>query len=672
MAETEIKKLNGRTVCDQTARDSIPKSASDIGADPAGTGASKVNAHNISLTAHADIRVQLQNIADQLNAFLNVDDETRNELSEVLDLIDANEELIASITTNKVNVKDIIDNLTTNVSNKPLSASQGVVLKGLIDTLQNSVDGMATKQEVEQLSKEIVDHKARQNINGLDYGVKGDGSTDDSAAINALLSGGWKTVYLPNKTYKISSPILLSGRYAEFICDGTIQYDGEDAAVQILHNSCSANVYKINAPNGTGIRVDSTAHSAYKAYIKSRFITAKIGLHLYANGKSMHYGSYDIGTIDATEVPIKLESTDTTLLNEQKFNIVSLGGSETTAYGIYMKNANTCRFMCGAIEGISDDGIAIYLENGEYNTFENFRCMENYGAKRIKLVGVCRANDFRLSYCRLSEVDISELDITSDRSQYNRINGQISPDGDGHFDDMVEINRDYGFLYNPEIAIRNSTGASRGSVALSNAGYSDNLIKQLSNNIIPTFFLCDTANLNGTTWTLSGLYTYGYISGGKPLLFKFGSNGKITLKDNQGNTIFDNSDGKYLGKTVSVQSLGVDESSANIWEVIVLGEDYVTESELLAKGFLTQHQDLSAYVKKTEIPSVPTKTSQLTNDSGFLTAVPSGYVTETELSAKGYLTQHQDISGKVDKTETLTLTGVDADGTIHTWTIYGK
>lgn len=35
---------------------------------------------------------------------------------------------------------------------------------------------------------------------------------------------------------------------------------------------------------------------------------------------------------------------------------------------------------------------------------------------------------------------------------------------------------------------------------------------------------------------------------------------------------------------------------------------------------------------------VPTKTSQLTNDSGFLTSVPSEYVTESELNAKSYLT----------------------------------
>lgn len=33
---------------------------------------------------------------------------------------------------------------------------------------------------------------------------------------------------------------------------------------------------------------------------------------------------------------------------------------------------------------------------------------------------------------------------------------------------------------------------------------------------------------------------------------------------------------------------------------------------------------------------VPTKTSQLSNDSGFLTSIPSEYITETELNAKGY------------------------------------
>ena len=55
------------------------------------------------------------------------------------------------------------------------------------------------------------------------------------------------------------------------------------------------------------------------------------------------------------------------------------------------------------------------------------------------------------------------------------------------------------------------------------------------------------------------------------------------------------------------------------------------------------------YNNLTNKPTIPTKTSQLTNDSGFMTTVPSEYITETELNAKGYLTQHQDISHKVDK-----------------------
>lgn len=58
--------------------------------------------------------------------------------------------------------------------------------------------------------------------------------------------------------------------------------------------------------------------------------------------------------------------------------------------------------------------------------------------------------------------------------------------------------------------------------------------------------------------------------------------------------------------------------------------------------------DLTKYALKTELP---TKTSQLTNDSGYLTSVPTEYITESELEAKGFLTEHQDISGLALKTE---------------------
>ena len=47
--------------------------------------------------------------------------------------------------------------------------------------------------------------------------------------------------------------------------------------------------------------------------------------------------------------------------------------------------------------------------------------------------------------------------------------------------------------------------------------------------------------------------------------------------------------------------------------------EYITETELNSKGYLTQHQDLSNYALKTEIPTVPTKVGQLTNDAGYVT-----------------------------------------------------
>ena len=87
--------------------------------------------------------------------------------------------------------------------------------------------------------------------------------------------------------------------------------------------------------------------------------------------------------------------------------------------------------------------------------------------------------------------------------------------------------------------------------------------------------------------------------------------------------------------------------------------NYVTKEELQAKldaldinidlsSYATKEEltnainsiDLSAYAKKTDIPSL------------------EGYVTETELNAKGYLTEHQDLSAYALKTEIPSLDGL--------------
>lgn len=80
-------------------------------------------------------------------------------------------------------------------------------------------------------------------------------------------------------------------------------------------------------------------------------------------------------------------------------------------------------------------------------------------------------------------------------------------------------------------------------------------------------------------------------------------------------------------------------------------EDYVTdkiaEAQLNGGG---SNVDLSEYAKKSEIPTVPTNVSAFNNDAGYLKAIPGEYITESELNAKGYLTQHQSLENYATKT----------------------
>lgn len=95
----------------------------------------QINTHNTATDAHNDIRLLVEGLTTRLNTVADSDDTTLDQLSEIVTYIKANKELIGAITTSKVNVSDIIDNLTTNVSNRPLSAAQGVALKALIDAI---------------------------------------------------------------------------------------------------------------------------------------------------------------------------------------------------------------------------------------------------------------------------------------------------------------------------------------------------------------------------------------------------------------------------------------------------------------------------------------------------------------------------------------------------------
>lgn len=80
----------------------------------------------------------------------------------------------------------------------------------------------------------------------------------------------------------------------------------------------------------------------------------------------------------------------------------------------------------------------------------------------------------------------------------------------------------------------------------------------------------------------------------------------------------------------------------------------VTKSELDGKGYLTQHQSLDGYVKHSELPE-PYNDTELKERVGQLENKPvldtSKFVTEDTLASKGYLTQHQSLEEYAKKSE---------------------
>lgn len=126
----KLKRLGSAAYTDSTAYDSN------------GTAVTAIASHNVTTDAHHDIRLLIEELKTKLNNFLDVDDTTTDQLSEVITLIENNKGTLESLTTSKVNVSDIVNNLTTNVSTKVLSASQGVVIKNLIDALEDAIGNL--------------------------------------------------------------------------------------------------------------------------------------------------------------------------------------------------------------------------------------------------------------------------------------------------------------------------------------------------------------------------------------------------------------------------------------------------------------------------------------------------------------------------------------------------
>lgn len=201
-----------------------------------------VNTHNNSTTAHSDIRNLITALSTKVNNFLDVDDTTTDQLSEVLTLINNNKGTLESITSSKVNVSDIVDNLTTADASKVLSANQGVALKALIDALQTAVDGKSDAGHKHTVS-EITDLTATAaELNYMD-GVTSNVQTQLDAK-QATITGGASTIVSSNLTTNRALVSNGSGKVAvSDITSTELGYlDGAKSNIQTQIDAVSGNL----------------------------------------------------------------------------------------------------------------------------------------------------------------------------------------------------------------------------------------------------------------------------------------------------------------------------------------------------------------------------------------------------------------------------------------------
>lgn len=160
--EDAVKSVNGETGAVTLY---IPSTAAEVGAEKAGA----VGTHNNSVDAHGGIRVDVTNLQTDFSALVGTDTgktiraiaalviaeslasggESFDSLQEIAAWIKDHPSDVSAMVKRiddlktdmggKVSTADIINNLTTNATNKPLSAAQGVALKTLIDDLDAEI-----------------------------------------------------------------------------------------------------------------------------------------------------------------------------------------------------------------------------------------------------------------------------------------------------------------------------------------------------------------------------------------------------------------------------------------------------------------------------------------------------------------------------------------------------
>jgi hypothetical protein len=333
---------------DYAKKNEIPKSASDVGADATGTATTKVTEHNTSNVSHNDIRLLITNLTNKLNALADSDDTTLDQLSEIVTYIKNNKSLIDGITTSKLNISDVADNLTTNITNKALSAKQGVELKKLIDaiTVPTKVSQLIndskflTSVPAEYITEDELNTKGyltkHQDISGKVDKVEGKGlsTVDFTTAYETKLKGlsNYNDTIIKNDIQTINTQLGDIANTGKLTDLNTTEKSSIIGAInEVFQNASNGKTLIANAITGKGVTTsaDATYQTMANNINSIQTVSDASGSILTLNNKKYKLSKNDKGEYIATLLIYSVTSNLTHCTLENTNTSIEYGSNYT-------------------------------------------------------------------------------------------------------------------------------------------------------------------------------------------------------------------------------------------------------------------------------------------------------------------------------------------------------